>query len=183
MGAKAKTHGQVGVAAPRRPGAGLAPGYWREKPLAAMTRAEWEGLCDGCGRCCLLKLEDFYTGTVHYTDVACRLLDAAHTRCTDYKHRLKKVPDCLRLTPARMAEAATWLPPTCAYKLLYEGKPLYDWHPLISGDPESVVAAGISVRGRTVPERSVRPSMLEDHCVRWPKRTPRAGIKKKGDRG
>ena len=137
--------------------------FW-ELPLSALTRAEWEALCDGCGRCCLHKIEDADTGEIIDTNVACRLLDTATARCSDYRGRKAFVPDCLRLTPAIVARV-TWLPGTCAYRLRHEGKPLYDWHPLISGDPDSVRRARISVVGRVVSEIHAGP--LEHHIVDW----------------
>ncbi len=133
--------------------------FFLRKPLSAMSRAEWESLCDGCGRCCLIKLEDDDTGAIHYTDVACRLLDHDTCRCRDYAGRAARVPDCLNLTPKRAA-AWKWLPESCAYRRLAEGRGLAWWHPLVSGDPETVVAAGISVRGRVKRERDVRVADL-----------------------
>ncbi|WP_309085215.1 YcgN family cysteine cluster protein [Chelativorans sp.] len=121
--------------------------FWKTKPLEAMSEAEWESLCDGCGKCCLAKLEDEDTGQIHWTSVACRLFDAACCRCTDYPGRLARVPDCVRLTPQNVREL-TWLPSTCAYRLIAEGKDLAWWHPLVSGRPETVHEAGISMRGR-----------------------------------
>jgi uncharacterized cysteine cluster protein YcgN (CxxCxxCC family) len=135
--------------------------FW-EKPLESLNREEWESLCDGCGKCCLHKLEDADTGEVHPTNVACKLLDTHSARCTHYRGRRAFVPDCIRLTAANV-ERFGWLPATCAYRLRAEGKPLYDWHPLISGDPESVHRAGMSVRGWTVSEGEVRD--LELHLV------------------
>lgn len=129
-----------------------------------MTRAEWESLCDGCGKCCLHKLEDADTGEVRFTEVACRLLDPDTCRCTRYAERKRLVPDCLILSAAR-ARRTEWLPRTCAYRLLAEGKDLPRWHPLVSGDPQSVHRAGMSVRGRTVGERDAGD--LEDHVVAW----------------
>lgn len=129
-----------------------------------MTRAEWESLCDGCGKCCLHKLEDADTGEVRFTEVACRLLDPDTCRCTRYAERKRLVPDCLILSAAR-ARRTEWLPRTCAYRLLAEGKDLPRWHPLVSGDPQSVHRAGMSVRGRTVGERDAGD--LEDHIVAW----------------
>ena len=137
--------------------------FW-ELPLNALTRAEWEALCDGCGRCCLHKIEDADTGEIIDTNVACRLLDTGTARCTDYRNRKAFVPDCLRLTPAIVA-SVSWLPVTCAYRLREEDKPLYDWHPLISGDPDSVLRAGVSVVGRVVSEVDAGP--LEHHIVDW----------------
>ncbi len=124
--------------------------FW-EKPLQALNEAEWEALCDGCGRCCLHKVEEETTGDIYGTNIACKLLDRQTARCTNYKRRRRIVPDCVRLTPEKVA-SIPWLPATCAYRLRAEGKPLFDWHYLISGDSESVHRAGISVRGWTVAE-------------------------------
>lgn len=143
----------------------LRPRFWERVPLSAMTRAEWEALCDGCGRCCLNKIEYEDTGEVDYTNIACRLLDGHTCRCTKYRTRRRYVPDCVQLSPGKLPEVAYWLPATCAYRLLHEGKPLYDWHPLISGDPETVHAAGVSVRGWTVPETAVHEDDWDDHII------------------
>jgi uncharacterized protein len=146
--------------------------FWR-KPLEALSGPEWESLCDGCGRCCLVKLEDEDTGETYYTDVPCRLLDATTCRCSDYPGRQTQVPDCVRLTPAAV-RAITWLPPTCAYRLVREGRDLPWWHPLVSGRPETVVEAGVSVRGKLGPhETDVLPENLPGHIVRWPDRVPK----------
>jgi uncharacterized protein len=148
--------------------------YWEVKPLAALTRDEWESLCDGCGRCCLVKLEDEDTGEVHYTDVACRLFDGESCRCSDYRQRRRKVRDCLKLTP-EMVDTLSWLPPTCAYRLRSEGRQLRWWHPLVSGSKETVHAAGISVQGRvSASERDVALEDYPDHIVAWPRKVPRA---------
>jgi uncharacterized protein len=138
--------------------------FWERKQLEQMSVEEWESLCDGCGRCCLYKLEDEDSGEIAYTRVACRLLDGHACRCTRYAQRQQHVPDCLTLTPAD-ARSFRWLPATCAYRLLAEGKPLQWWHPLISGDPDSIHRAGISVRGSTVSENDVSLDDLEDHVV------------------
>ena len=145
--------------------------FWMTKRLDEMTREEWESLCDGCGRCCLVKLEDEDTGEVHYTDIACQLLDGQSCRCRDYPNRRRVVPDCVGLTPKDVAEI-DWLPPSCAYRRLAEGHDLAWWHPLVSGDPETVHRAGISVAGRAISERQAGP--LEHHIVDWPGRMPRA---------
>lgn len=121
--------------------------FWKTKSLAEMSRSEWESLCDGCGKCCLAKLEDEDTGQIHWTSVACRLFDESSCRCGDYKNRQKKVDDCVRLTP-RNVGTIKWLPGTCAYRLLAEGKDLQWWHHLVSGSHETVREAGISMRGR-----------------------------------
>jgi uncharacterized protein len=147
--------------------------FWRRKSLEDMTDLEWESLCDGCGRCCLNKLEEEGTDRTYYTDVGCRLLDDKSCRCRDYAHRLEKVDDCVQLTPESL-KTITWLPPSCAYVLLGEGKDLYWWHPLVSGDPESVHAAGVSVRGRVrASEKDVSDDVLEDYVVSWPLKLPK----------
>jgi uncharacterized cysteine cluster protein YcgN (CxxCxxCC family) len=149
----------------RIPRDGLRPHFWEHVPLKAMTPREWEALCDGCGKCCLNKLEDADTGEVAFTRVACRLLDGDSCRCGQYDIRKSLVPECVVLTARNIGDIAYWMPATCAYRLLYEGKPLYDWHPLISGDPESVHRAGMSVRGWTVPEFEVDEEDWEDHII------------------
>lgn len=121
--------------------------FWKSKSLEAMSQAEWESLCDGCGKCCMAKLEDEDTGEIHFTSVGCRLLDVSNCRCADYDHRFALVSDCVRLTPETVRSVA-WLPSTCAYRLVAEGRDLHDWHPLVSGRPETVHEAGISMRGR-----------------------------------
>jgi uncharacterized cysteine cluster protein YcgN (CxxCxxCC family) len=142
-----------------------ATAFWREKPLEALSPSEWESLCDGCGRCCLLKLEDADDGAIAYTRIACRLLDSATCRCASYALRAVLVPGCVRLTPESLRETARWMPATCAYRLLAEGRDLPDWHPLVTGDPNSVHAAGISVRGWTIPEYEVHEEDYEDHVL------------------
>ena len=137
------------------------PRFW-DKPIETLSRAQWEALCDGCGRCCLHKLEDEDTGEVHRTNVACRLLNLETARCADYRHRRALVPDCLRLTP-RLAVAVNWLPQTCAYKLRAEGQPLPEWHYLECGDREAVIRAGVSVVGKAISEVVAGP--LEEHIL------------------
>jgi uncharacterized protein len=146
--------------------------FWKRKTLAEMTAAEWESICDGCARCCLNKLEDEDTGDIYYTDVGCRLLDFRACRCRNYENRTAEVEDCVQLTPANIGEL-NWLPPTCGYKLVADGRDLYWWHPLVSGDPGSVHAAGISVRGRVAArEDDLGDTDLEDHIVSWPAQAP-----------
>ncbi len=147
---------------------GLAPRFWERKPLARLTRREWEALCDGCGKCCLNKLEDEVTGEVALTRVACRLLDDHSCRCAQYDIRHQFVPECIVLRPENLDDNAYWMPETCAYRLLHEGRPLYWWHPLISGDPETVHAAGISVRGLTLSEFETPEEEWEDHIIEEP---------------
>jgi uncharacterized cysteine cluster protein YcgN (CxxCxxCC family) len=125
--------------------------FWERKSLAEMTDGEWESLCDGCGLCCLVRFEDEETGEVIPTRVACRLFDADLCRCKDYPNRKQHVPDCIKLTPGNI-EALKWMPPSCAYRRLHEGRSLPSWHPLLTGDPESVHRAGVSVRGQTISE-------------------------------
>ena len=139
--------------------------FWKQKNLDEMTRPEWESLCDGCARCCLIKLEDADTGDIAYTDIACRLLDLGTCRCVDYLHRKSKVPDCVKLTPDKIDDLR-WMPSTCAYRLIAEGKDLAWWHPLVSGDPDTIHQAGVSVRNRVVPEE--RDDDPEDRIVTWP---------------
>ena len=149
----------------------MADPFWRTKQLEEMSREEWESLCDGCGRCCLHKLRDEDTNALAFTNVACRLLDLDSCRCRDYAHRHRRVPDCVGLTAEAVREI-DWLPPSCAYRRLAEGKDLAWWHPLVSGDPATVHRAGISVRGRAIDERGA--GALEDHIVAWPGRAPRS---------
>ena len=145
--------------------------FWRAKTLEAMSLQEWESLCDGCGRCCLNKLEYEDTGEIVWTDIRWKLLDGQSCRCTNYPNRKDFVPDCIRLTVEEV-ETLTWLPPTCGYRLVKEGRDLYWWHPLLSGDPDTVHAAGISVRDRTVDETDVDWDDYEDHEVAWPGEVP-----------
>jgi len=125
--------------------------FWRLKTLEQMTAAEWESLCDGCGLCCLVRFEEEETGEVIPTRVHCKLFDPNRCACTDYAGRVEQVPDCVKLTPGNI-EALAWMPRSCAYRRIHEGRDLADWHPLVSGDPESVHRAGVSVRGQTISE-------------------------------
>jgi uncharacterized cysteine cluster protein YcgN (CxxCxxCC family) len=142
------------------------PRFWETKSLDELNREEWEALCDGCGRCCLLKIEDEDSGDLYYTNVVCKFHDSERCRCTAYRQRSELVPDCIKVTP-EVAREQKWLPDTCAYRLLAEGKALFDWHPLISGDPDSVHQAGISVRDKVVSEQYVHPDELPEHLVNW----------------
>ncbi len=152
--------------------------FWRRKALSEMTRAEWESLCDGCGRCCLNKLIDEDTGGTVFTDVGCKLLDARNCRCTDYANRQRKVKDCVRLT-SRNVRRLSWLPPTCAYRIVANGGDLPWWHHLKSGSRETVHQAGISVRGRvSASEVDVPDARLEEFIVGWPQKWPK-GAKRK----
>jgi uncharacterized cysteine cluster protein YcgN (CxxCxxCC family) len=149
---------------------GAAPGmtepFWKTVPLDKMDSEQWESLCDGCAKCCLLKLEDEDTGEIAYTKLHCTLLDAGTCQCSDYANRKQKVPDCVKLTPAGIEELP-WMPSTCAYRLIHEGKPLPDWHHLVCGDRERVHTEGHSVRGRTVSEDTVFEDDMEDFIVDW----------------
>ena len=139
--------------------------FWKTKKLNEMSLDEWDSLCDGCAKCCLHKLEDQDTGDLSYTHVACRLLELGSCRCNNYAERTLMVPDCIELLPTNLS-VLRWLPPTCAYRLINEGKDLYWWHPLVSGNAEDVHKAGISVRGRAISERQAGD--LEDYIVHWP---------------
>lgn len=138
--------------------------FWKTKTLSELTRQEWESLCDGCGLCCLQKLEDRKTGRIDYTNVSCYLLDTNSCRCRSYENRMFLVRDCLELTPSKVAKYR-WLPKTCAYRLLTDGKELYWWHPLVSGDVETVHRAGASARDRVVSEEYVHPDDIQDHII------------------
>jgi uncharacterized cysteine cluster protein YcgN (CxxCxxCC family) len=146
--------------------------WWDSLPLEALDPQQWEALCDGCARCCLHRLEDADSGELHGTRVHCRLLDAQSCRCRDYGNRLQRVPHCASLDPARAA-AWDWLPPSCAYRRRARGLPLPAWHPLRTGDPESVHRAGASVRGRVLSEDFVPEEGLEEHIVTWVNEEPR----------
>jgi uncharacterized protein len=141
--------------------------FWTEIKLADMSDTQWESLCDGCGKCCLIRLEDEDTGDIYTTDVSCKLLDGVSCQCRDYANRKDFVPDCVKLTPQNMS-GLSWLPKTCAYRLVAEKKPLFDWHPLVSGDSASVHAAGMSVSGKATPEGRVKVKHLITRIKVWP---------------
>lgn len=154
----------------RDPAADSAPleeGYWRRKTLAQMSEREWEALCDGCGKCCVISLEDVDTGVLHLTDVSCKLFDTTTCGCGDYANRKATVPDCVKLTPKNVPKL-DWLPQTCAYRLVSEGRDLFWWHPLISGDTETVHTAQASVRGKTRVEGRLKIQGLMKRITKWP---------------
>ncbi len=148
--------------------AGLGTRFWERKKMAQMSQKEWEALCDGCGKCCLNKLEDEDSGEVALTNVACRLLDDSNCRCSQYDIRHQFVPECIVMSPSNIEDHLYWMPQTCAYRLVYEGRPLEAWHPLISGTPSSVHDAGVSVKGMTVPEFEVDEDEWEEHIIEEP---------------
>lgn len=140
--------------------------FWKTKTLEEMTRKEWESLCDGCAKCCIVKFEDEETGALAYTNLHCRLLDGNTCQCSDYKNRKKYVPDCVKLTPESVA-AVDWLPDSCAYRLVQDGKDLPDWHHLVCGDRNRIHEEGHSVRGRTISEEGISEEDQEDYIVDW----------------
>ena len=146
--------------------------FWKRKQLSQMSESKWESLCDGCGRCCLVKFEEEDTGRIHFTKAACRMFDSASCRCTDYANRTEKVSDCVALTPANVGNLS-WLPETCAYRILANGGSLAWWHPLVSGTSATVRQAGISVAGRTRSEEEFSDDEL--WTLRW--RLPKARFK------
>ena len=141
--------------------------FWKTKTLGEMTEAEWESLCDGCGKCCLAGIEDEDTGEIFLTDVACKLFDSGLCRCSDYPNRQKLVSDCVKLTPENVPELY-WLPKTCAYRLVDQKRDLFWWHPLVSGDPDTVHQANVSVRGKTRPEGRLKTAGLIKRITKWP---------------
>ncbi len=155
--------------------------FWKTKTLGEMSRREWESLCDGCAKCCLVKMEDEDTGATVFTNLHCRLLDAKTCLCSDYANRKQHVPECLKLTPAKVPKYS-WLPKTCAYRLLEEGKDLPDWHYLVCGDREEVHRRGVSGRGRTVSESSVAEEDWIEHIVDWADRPPSAFARRRRKR-
>ena len=138
--------------------------FWKKIPMEALTKEQWESLCDGCAKCCLNKLEDEETGELWYTNVVCNLLDLETCSCSDYPNRSIRVPECVTLTPENSRELY-WMPSTCAYRLLAEGKELPEWHPLVSGDPLSILRAGQTVCGRVIHEKDADD--LENHLITW----------------
>lgn len=158
----------------------LKPGYWREKTLAEMSEREWEALCDNCGKCCVISIEDTDSGQLFLTDVSCKLFDTHACGCGDYVNRKSKVPDCVKLTPKNVPKL-DWLPRTCAYRLVSEGQDLHWWHPLKSGDPETVHIARASVKGKTRPEGRLKMTGLIKRITKWPAplEAPPAGRRRK----
>jgi uncharacterized cysteine cluster protein YcgN (CxxCxxCC family) len=140
--------------------------FWKTKSLSKMSKDEWESLCDGCGQCCVYKLEDEDSGSIHLTNVACQLLDLDTCRCSDYDNRREQVEDCLVITPQTIADYH-WLPSSCAYRLLADGHDLKWWHPLVSGNPRTVHEAGISIYGKVISEEYIHPEQLEEHIIEW----------------
>lgn len=144
---------------------GAPPRFWEVVPLDEMSKEQWESLCDGCGKCCLNKIEYEDTGEVDYTRIACKLLDGASCRCIHYETRHDYVPDCVKLTPENLPNICYWMPRSCAYRLLFEGRPLPAWHPLISNDPDSPHRAGVSMRGLTVSEENIHEDDWDAYII------------------
>ncbi len=140
--------------------------WWNTKALAELTRIEWEALCDGCAKCCLHKLEDEDTGEVFYTKVRCRYLDESVCRCTDYANRSVLVSNCIQLDRDNVG-SLDWLPSSCAYRLRANHENLADWHPLVSGDKNSVHEAEVSIRGRAISDEFVHPDGYDEHIIQW----------------
>ena len=160
--------GAGGKARPKNisgPGDENAP-FWKRKSLAGMSAEEWESLCDGCGQCCLIKLEDEDTGEIAVTRLACKLLDLGSCRCSNYGDRQEHITDCVKLTPGVVSRIG-WLPETCAYRLLDEGEDLRWWHPLVSGTQETVFEAGVSIRGLAISEKKIPEDRFSAHIVGW----------------
>lgn len=143
----------------------IRPKFWEKYDLTELTKPEWEALCDGCGKCCMIKLEDETIGSLQYTNVACRLFDDNTCQCSHYLLRQQMVSGCVTLTPENIERCAYWMPSTCTYRLLYEEQPLPKWHPLISGTKDTVINAGISVKGKTISETDIHDDDLEDYII------------------
>ena len=154
---------------PQTAGGSLRPRFWERFKLDELNADEWEALCDGCGLCCLLKFEEESSSEVTYTNVCCKLLDRSTCRCNHYECRTKIVPDCVTLRPETVADVIDWMPSSCAYRLIHEGRPLFDWHHLISGSRETVHESGISVKDRCIPEYDINPDDLESYATDWAK--------------
>ncbi len=153
--------------APRPVNGGTRPRFWQRFKLHELNPDEWEDLCDGCGLCCLLKFEEDTTSKITHTNVCCKLLDRSTCRCKHYDCRTEIVPDCVTLRPETIEDVIDWMPSSCAYRLIHEGRPLRSWHHLISGSRETVHEAGISARGRCIPEYEINPDDLESYAVNW----------------
>ena len=145
----------------------MAERFWETVPLEDMSKDQWESLCDGCGKCCLIRMEDEDNGDIYVTDIACKLLDQGTCRCKDYAGRKAVVPDCVQLTPGNVG-ALKWMPQTCAYRLIHEGKPLFDWHYLISGSLETIHEQGMSVKDATISELKIKPGQEITRITVWP---------------
>ena len=143
--------------------------FWKHKSMDEMSESEWESLCDGCARCCLQKIDFIDIKKLYYTAVSCKYLDSEKCQCTQYKKRHELVPDCVKVTPDMLRDDCTWLPKTCAYRRVAEGRDIPRWHPLKTGRPESVHEAGISVRGKTISEEDVPEDALDDYIIHWVK--------------
>ena len=141
--------------------------FWKELSFKEMSKAQWESLCDRCGRCCLHKLEDEDTDELVFTNIVCRMYDMKKCQCSDYKNRKKHVPECVKLSPDFVPVA--WLPSTCAYRLLEEGKDLPEWHPLVAGDRKKFIASGMSLKGKILPEDFIDEEDFEEHIITWVK--------------
>jgi uncharacterized cysteine cluster protein YcgN (CxxCxxCC family) len=141
--------------------------FWKTKPMSEMSSDEWESLCDGCGKCCCIRMEDEDTAAIYVTDVSCKLFDRDTCRCGDYANRTVHVPDCVQLTPEN-AGALAWMPQTCAYRLIANGKDLFDWHHLVSGSRETIHEAGMSVQNATYNENDIPEEAHPHHIVIWP---------------
>ena len=140
--------------------------FWKTKKLEEMSPKEWESLCDGCAKCCLVKLEDEETKELFFTNLHCKLLDGSTCQCSDYANRKKYVPICVKLTPKIVAEV-DWLPDSCAYRLVHEGKDLYPWHHLVCGDREEIHRQGWSCQNKTVTEEGVSDDDAMDYVINW----------------